>query len=90
MKTPKFISDKDLLSFEWPPRMLSFKPKQKKRYKHIVTVAYKNDPETGYEYHFTSDKKARNTETDMIEATNVEWVAYDKKEIIRDEEGYVV
>ncbi len=83
------ISDKDFFSFDWPPKFIS-KPKQRKRYRHVVTVAYKNDPETGYEYHFTSDRKARNTEIDMMEAINVEWVAYERKELPNQtEEGII-
>lgn len=36
------ISDKNLFKFDWPPKMPSMKPKQKKKYNHHILVSSKD------------------------------------------------
>lgn len=86
----KLISDNTFLSFKWPPKMPSFKPREKKRYKHEVAVVSDSNPEYAYVLQFTSEKKARTFLNNAKEATNIVAVEYTRKELKNMEEGFIV
>lgn len=75
------ISDKKLLDFEWPPKMLSFKPKVKKQYRHDVTVLSSANAEYAYTLSFSSEKKANNFIHAAKQSANKPVVEYEKKEL---------
>lgn len=84
------ISDKKFLGFEWPPRMASFKPKQKKHYQHNIIVTSLHNPEVGYVLNFTSETKAKAHKKTGGEALNAVTMEYEKKEIPTTvEEGFI-
>jgi PhoPQ-activated pathogenicity-related protein len=67
--------------FKWPPKMPSMRPKQKKQYRHEVTVASSENAEYAYTLYFTSEKKARDFKRTVLESTNNPIVEYQRKEL---------
>jgi hypothetical protein len=84
------ISTKDLLKFEWPPKMPSYSPKERKRYKHIVVVTSVVNPKVYNRLEFTSEKKARSAMRGILDSTNVDIVAdYEPIEMRNMDNGFL-
>lgn len=85
------ITDKEFFGFTWPPKMPSFKPKQKKQYRHEVTVTSSHDAEYAYTLYFTSEAKARAFKRAAEQSTNNVLTEYEKKEQpVMNEEGVIL
>jgi len=84
------ISDKKFLGYNWPPRMPSYKPKQKRKYKHEVLVVSRTDPDRADVYQFTNEPDARSARNSLRKATNNISVEYEQKEVPQvGEKGYI-
>lgn len=85
------ITNKNLLGFKWPPRMASWKPKQKRKYKHEVLVVSRTDPDRADVYQFTNEPDARSARNSLRKATNNISVEYEKREIpIAGDKGFIL
>lgn len=85
----KQISDKELFRFNWPPKMPSLKPKERKKYEHWAVVVSQSDPDIAYMLQFTSEKKARDHVRSALEANNKVVAKYEKRELpVVTEEGF--
>lgn len=80
------ISNKDFLSFDWPPRFIT-RPKQKKHYKHTAIITSTNNPDVGYVLEFSSESKARAHIKSAKQAKNALQCLYERQELpnINDE-----
>lgn len=77
--------------FKWPPELPSIQPKQKKHYKHTITVLSSTVAEYAYDLSFTSEKKAKAFKKLAEEATNKPIVEYERIEIPETtEEGVIL
>jgi len=77
--------------FKWPPELPSIQPKQKKHYKHTVTVLSSNVAEYAYDLSFTNEKTARAFKRLAEQATNKPTVEYERVEVpVTTEEGVIL
>lgn len=75
---------------KFPPDFPGLKPKQKKHYKHTVTVLSSTVAEYAYDLSFTSEKKAKAFKRLAEEATNKPIVEYERTEVpVLESEGFI-
>lgn len=85
------ISDKKFLGFDFPPKMESFKPRQKKHYEHLAIVVSESQPDYAYVLKFSNDKKAKNHVRSALESESTIAAKYEKKELpVSTEEGIIL
>lgn len=78
-------------SIKFPPDLPGIKPKQKKHYRHTVTVLSSTVAEYAYDLSFTSEKTARAFKRLAEQSTNKPTVEYERVEIpVTTEEGVIL
>lgn len=71
--------------------MPSYKPKERKRYRHYIIITSVVSTQTWARLEFTSEKEARRFEKSVARSISMDIVTdYEKKELTRTDDGFLL